>query len=248
MSPGYIALGSAICCAAVVMSVLPPARRGRGFDRLAGVVGERDGGDGPRALRRMAEAARNLWLARSGLVLRRRLEDGLDDVLFEIAEGVRAGEGLLQSLQRLAAHASGPWRPLLGEVLARYDRGMPLSEALRVLVRAGGKRIELMVIALEIHQRTGGDLPGALLRLAQTVREHRLLAGDTRARTSEARWTAYLLAVLPFFLVIFMLWRAPEMLAPLTGSGVGKVALVYAGMSWLAGIAVLRRLTRFAEE
>lgn len=246
MTPAYIAIGSAVCFAALVTAVLPSTRASKA-ERLEMLAVDSDAG-GTSRFRRVVDAARSLWSVRSGVSSRRKFEEGVEDVLVDIAEGVRAGESLLQALKRVSAHASGPWRPLLRDVLARYDGGVSLSEALRVLAGAGGKGTELMVIALEIHQRVGGDLPSALLGLAQTVRDQRLLVGDMRARTSEARWTAYLLAALPVFLGVYMLWSAPGMMAPLIAGGVGKVALLYAGVSWLAGIATLRRLTRFAEE
>lgn len=175
----------------------------------------------------------------------KNLDAACEDVIVEIAEGLRAGETLLQALTRAGGNAPAPWAGLLDEVLVRYERGTPLVQALDVLDRTGSRPARLLLRATEISLRAGGNLAEALLKLAQGVREDRLLKGEMRARTAEARATAYCVAATPGLLAAYFLIGAPDMFAPLITDPLGRLGLLYAIVSWLVGFLVLRRLTTF---
>lgn len=176
---------------------------------------------------------------------RKGLDAGSEDVIIEIAEALRAGESLLQALARARTSARGPWSDLLENVLARYERGTPLIEALDLLDRTGSRPARLLVRATEISLRAGGNLAESLLKLAQGVREEHLLHGELRAKTAEARWTAYCVAATPGLLAVYLLVGAPDLLSPLFTDPIGRLGLLYAAVSWLAGFLLLRRLTTF---
>lgn len=176
---------------------------------------------------------------------RKSLDTGCEDVIVGIAEALRAGESLLQALVRTRGNAPGPWADLLDEVLARYERGTPLIEALSLLDQTGNRPAGLLVRATEISLRAGGNLAEALLKLAQGVREEQLLHGEMRAKTAEARLTAYCVSATPGLLAAYFLVAAPDMLSPLFTDPVGRLGLLYALISWLAGFLFLRRLTTF---
>lgn len=176
---------------------------------------------------------------------RKNLETGFEDVIVEIAEALRSGETLLQALTRAGRSAPRPWVGLIREVLARYERGIPLIQALGVLEPAGGRPARLLVRATDISLRAGGNLPEALFKLAQGVREERLLRSEITARTAEARWTAYCVAATPGLLVAYFLFGAPDMFAPLLTDPLGRLGLLYAIVSWLMGFLVLRHLAAF---
>lgn len=202
----------------------------------------RAGGGGPRG-GGAAPAAR----LPAGPPRRARRASGAEceDVLLHVAESLRAGESLPQALRRAQRETGGGWSALLAEALARYDGGAPLARALAPLEATGERAARLLVRAVEIHRRTGGNLAEALLKLAAGTREERLLQGEIAARTAEARWTAYCVAATPLLLLLYFLAGNPSLLAPLLTHPAGNAGLAYALVSWSAGFAVLRRLTRF---
>lgn len=184
---------------------------------------------------------------RAGPPRRARRASGAEceDVLLHVAESLRAGESLPQALRRAQRETGGGWSALLAEALARYDGGAPLTRALAPLEATGERAARLLVRAVEIHRRTGGNLAEALLKLAAGMREERLLQGEIAARTAEARWTAYCVAATPVLLLLYFLAGNPSLLAPLLTHPAGNAGLAYALVSWSTGFAVLRRLTRF---
>lgn len=186
-----------------------------------------------------------LWRVVAGPRLRREVEQGLEDVLSEVGEHLRAGESLVQALRHAAeGTVRPPWPELLRQVMERYERGTPLPEALSSLTGLGGPAVNLAVQAMCFHYRSGGGLGEVLLRLADDAREARLFQNEVGARTAEARWTAFTLAVLPVLLVMYFGFAAPGLVAPLLVEPAGRVGAAYAAFSWLSGLWLVRRLVR----
>ncbi|MBX6377094.1 MAG: type II secretion system F family protein [Clostridia bacterium] len=172
------------------------------------------------------------------------LAAGLDEVLLDVADAMRAGRSFVQALAEAAASARPPWRERLQEVLHRYGQGVPLAQALDP-VRRIGRHGSLWVDAVDLCRSTGGNLPTVLARLAELTREDRLVVDEFRARTAEARLTARLLGLLPPVLIIAMTAAEPETVESLWQDPAGRVAALYALASWGTGWWLLKRLTRF---
>lgn len=243
--PVLTACAAGVAAAAATALAAGLLSRRRTLRRAARVAGAPGAGPAGRAAAFVDGLLRRHLSARGTARRRAQAERDLDDVLMEVAESLRAGESLVQALQRTASSARGIWKQLLSDVLDHYDQGLPLPDAVRALDGLGSRHITLFVRAIQIHQRTGGDLAEVLLRLAETVRDQRLFEGEIRARTAESRWTAYFVAATPFLLLAYFLAAAPAMLFPLLAHPAGRIGLAYALASWAAGLAVLRRLVRF---
>jgi len=238
--PAAVAALAALAAFLAALAAAPAALRRQ--ERLAALAGRAAARAGTRALERLRRLSRR----GEGRRLRLQLEATCEDVFVDLAEGLRAGESLLQALRRVQRQAPGPWRAVLAEVLSRYDGGVPLNQALAQLELHGGRPLRLFVRAVAIHARTGGNLSDVLFKLAASWREERLLEGQLQARTAEARWTAYCVAATPFLLMTYCLASAPELLRPLVAEPLGRLGLLYAACSWSLGVAVLRRLTRLS--
>ncbi len=177
--------------------------------------------------------------------MRKEVEATLDEVVLELAEGLKAGENLCQAINRLAKSMSGPWGRLLGEVVERQSGGMALIDAVRSLERTGSRSVELLVRAIEVQMWSGGNLSEILLRLVETIRRDRSMEGQIKAKTAESRWTAYLLAGLPVIMVFIMGRIQPSSFETLYSEPVGRIGLLYAVLSWAVGLFFLTRILRF---
>lgn len=177
---------------------------------------------------------------------RRLAEERLEEVLEEIAAYLRSGDSLPEALRHSAEGGCGhPWPRLLGEVVRSYDQGVALADALSVLETLESHEVSLMVRGMRFHCHAGGDLAAALSRLADDVRERRLVQGEIEARTAEARWTAFVVAGVPVLLAAYFALHGRQMLAPLLDDPMGRAGAVYGLLSWCSGVFVLRRLLRF---
>lgn len=242
--PLALGIGAALTVASLILGVLPLflGRMSRPERARTAVPAGLAAGPSKRP-----PAARGIAAAIAFRRARREAEGGLDDVLVEVAEHLRAGYSLVQALRQAAeGGVKPPWPHLLKEVLERYEQGVTLPEALSTLERMGGQSVNLAVQAIRFHYRSGGNLGEVLLRLADDLREARLLRGEVEARTAEARWTAFIVAVIPFVLATYFGMSNPGWVAPLLDDPAGRLGAAYAAVSWLTGVLLVHRLLRLS--
>ena len=204
--------------------VLPVVGAGAGW-YLAGPVGALTGAGLAIAADRIRRASRS----------RRRLEEaeaGLADVVRAMAATSRAGRSVRRSLEAAAAEAPPSLREPLSEAVGELDTGRPLPQVLDAL----GRRLSLpdaalLVGVLDIHLRTGGDLPGALDRVAELVARRQRARRRLRALTAQGRASGAVLAVLPVAFV--------GLLSGTSGNGLGTFYRTPHGSALLASGLVL---------
>jgi tight adherence protein B len=185
-------------------------------------------------------------------VIRRRaaaraalLEDQLAEAVLSLAAGMRAGLSLTRSLRFAAEEGEEPLAGTLRVVADRTDLGVPLERSLEEWVHeTGSPDARLLAGVLELHRRTGGELPAVLDQVAATLRERRAAAREVRALTAQARLSGAILGFLPigFFLFLSVTSRADIEAAFHSSAGIAAVAL---GLT-MQGLAFLwiRKLLR----
>jgi len=174
---------------------------------------------------------------------RRRLADGLERAVETMIAALKAGQGTVSALEEAQQRADGPFGQALTEVLDAYRAGEPLAAALERLEQGHpSAEVGYLRACLAAHLDTGGDITALLINLGGVIRERQRLARDLVGRTSEARSTAMILALLPPGLLGYILWVDPTQFEPLLGSSFGLAAAVYAGASWLVGVVVVHRM------
>jgi tight adherence protein B len=140
-------------------------------------------------------------------VLRRRREGSIADIVVQeraadavgaIAAAVRSGSSLPQALRYAAGEASPPIRGELERLVADLDTGIAMDDALTAwAAHRPSPDTDLVVAALELHRRSGGDLPAVLDQVSATIRDRVGIAREVRSLTAQARLSAWILGVLP---------------------------------------------------
>jgi tight adherence protein B len=162
----------------------------------------------------------------------RRLESQLVDGLTTLASAARAGLNLVQSMELLESNAVGPIKQEIGQLLREFRLGMDLNQAMQnASNRIGSQLYRLTFTAIQMHRLRGGDTAESLDRIAESIRDISRLEGKLDALTSQARYQAVFMAMMP---VVFLalLWSIdPE--------GVGMLFTVAAGRMILLVVVVL---------
>lgn len=176
------------------------------------------------------------------------LEEGTAEVAAVLASAARAGRSIRRSLEEASLEAPDAVRPVLERAVSGLAMGQTLDRALE-RIRRGLEVPEghLLVSVLEIHRRTGGDLPAALDRVADLVRGRVHARRRLRALSAQGRASGAVLAVLPAGFV--------GLLSGTGGSGLGDFyrtpggsLLLLAGLGLTAaGFAWIRWILRRAE-
>ena len=132
-----------------------------------------------------------IWERRRAKSRAALLEDQLAEAVSSLAAGMRAGLSLTRAIAFAADEAEQPLAASLASVADRTDLGTPLDAALREWVHAtASSDARLLAGVLDLHRRTGGELPSVLDGVASTLRERRAAAREVRALTAQARLSA----------------------------------------------------------
>ena len=136
-----------------------------------------------------------------------------------------------RSPERSPSPPTRPNEPLaasLASVADRTDLGTPLDVALQEWAHASGSSdARLLAGVLDLHRRTGGELPAVLDGVASTLRERRAAAREVRALTAQARLSGAILGLLPigFFLFLSVTSRDDIAAAFHSPAGIAAIAL-----------------------
>lgn len=141
-------------------------------------------------LRRMAERHRQ------------RIEDQLADAMVTLANAVKAGLSLTQSLEILAAQCPKPINAEFHQVVAEYNLGKPLERTLtEAKERLRSENFSLFAAALLASHESGGRLNETVERIAQSVLELQRLERKVLAETAQARKSAVYMALTPVLIL-----------------------------------------------
>jgi tight adherence protein B len=173
------------------------------------------------------------------------LEDGLAEAVAAIAAAIRAGRSMAGALDEAASTVPPPLGPRLAALVDRVSLGVPVERAVTELVEAvPGPDARLVAAVLGLHQRSGGDAPAVLDRVARTLRDRRASAREIRSLTAQARLSGAILGFLPIGFFLFLSVTARADVERALGSTTGLTAIV-AGLAMQAvAFAWIRRLLR----
>jgi len=167
-----------------------------------------------------------LWL-RSRIRRRQALFDArLTDLTLGIANGLRAGAALPQSLELVSRDMGGPMTEELALVLHEYRLGMDLPESLnRLCERMPGEDLNLLVTAIKLTMQSGGSLAEVLDRITDTIRQRTEFHDRLRTMTAQGRFEAIAMASAPLvaFAILYMLDR--QLMQPLVQTQLGWCAI-----------------------
>ncbi len=162
----------------------------------------------------------------------RRLESQLVDGLTTLSSAARAGLNLVQSMELLESNAVGPIKQEIGQLLREFRLGMDLNQAMQnASNRIGSQLYRLTFTAIQMHRLRGGDTAESLDRIAESIRDISRLEGKLDALTSQARYQAVFMAMMPF---VFL-----ALLATIDPQGVGLLFTEPSGRMLLLGVVVL---------
>ncbi len=191
------------------------------------------------------------WIPAVILLLQAQARDQLltmqlPDALDLLTRGLRAGHAFTDALRTGSRELGDPLGEELARVSERNRLGQDLRECLDDLLRRNPENFDLrlFVAAVMLQREAGGNLIESLENLANTIRERQIFQGKGVALTSEVRFSATVLATLPFLIATLILLFKASYLEPLVESPLGHLILLGAACSMLCGVLVMRVLAR----
>lgn len=174
---------------------------------------------------------------------RRTLGRQTEVVIDILVAHLRAGQSLVQSLNALAEEAPSPSREEYERVVRQLALGAPVSEALRRLEeRAPVPAISLLVSALNLHHRIGGDLPLLLRIAAETVHDQIRLQDELATAAAGQLLAGYVVVALPIILFLVLMLIDRPYLSGLFHPG-WNLLLWLGGIMEFCGFMMMRAFT-----
>jgi tight adherence protein B len=174
---------------------------------------------------------------------RRLFADQLADNLQVIASAMRAGHSFVGALAVSVEDAAEPARSEFRRVVADEQLGVPIEEALGLVVRRMESRdLEQVVLVATLQRQTGGNTAEVVDRVADTIRERSELRRMVRTLTAQGRMSRWVVTALPVALLLMITATNPRYIDPLYSSTIGRVMLVIATLMVVAGSFVIKRI------
>ena len=176
---------------------------------------------------------------------RARFAEQLDDTLQLLSGNLRAGYGIVQSLDSVSRDAESPTAEEFARAVNQTRIGRDLNDALaEVAARMRSDDFDWTGQAIAINRETGGNLSEVLQRVAATIRERNQIRRQVSALSAEGRLSAIVLICLPVAVLLALLVLQPGYLATFTESIVGIAAIVLAVVLAVVGSVWMLALTR----
>ncbi len=177
----------------------------------------------------------------------RQFDAGLPRAMELIANSMKAGQSVAQSLTAVTDNAGPPISDEFALAQREIELGASVDSALNNMVkRIGSRDLRLMVMVITIQRSVGGDLPAILTTLADTMRQREEMRAEISAATAQSRATALIITLLPIVAAFALYFLVRDYFRPMLVNPLGWVMLALAGFLLFIGNLIIRRLTAIA--
>lgn len=160
-----------------------------------------------------------------------------------MANGIKAGQSLTQSMERVVENIHGPLAQEFSLVLNKVRLGMSVEEALNEFgERIPRQDVQMFVTAVVILKETGGNLAETFQTITTTVRERQKVEKKIEALTAQGTMQAVIITLVPLMLLGIFLMIDPNFVMPLFNKPLGWVILALMLTLQAIGLVVMRKI------
>jgi tight adherence protein B len=183
------------------------------------------------------------YIRRKRAKRREEFESFLPEALDLMTNALKSGFSLESALKMVAREIADPVGIEFGIAFEEQNLGASLTDALSNM----GKRVQsdelnLMITALLIHKKVGGNLAEILERIGTTIRERFRLEREVKIHSAYGRLSGVILVLLPIIVAIIIFVLNPEYLKVLWVEKIGRYFVGIAIIMQIIGIWVINRI------
>ncbi|MGH9118612.1 MAG: type II secretion system F family protein [Acidimicrobiales bacterium] len=233
------------------MTAAPSRPRPTVLERLTGALSRPTVMERPTVLERMTAIERPTVIERVPAVLLRRRREAersraLAPAVEAVARSLRAGGSVRTALADAAAVARPPLGDELGLVVKACEQGIPIRQAIEHWAARPTADVRLIAAAVALGVDAGAGLARTLDGVAATLYERAAVDREVRALSTQARYSAAVLAVAPLVFLAVVAGLDGGTLRFLLGTPAGLACLGLGLGLDLAGGWWMARITRGA--
>ncbi len=173
------------------------------------------------------------------------IEKQMPEAMELLARSLRAGHALPSSIELAAKEIRHPLGTELKIVYEEQRLGLGLNAALkRMGDRVASQDLQFFVTAVMLQSETGGNLAEVMENIGYLIRERLKLKGKIQALTAEGRFSALILALLPFIVFAALTVLSRKYIDTLFNEPAGKYLIGVGLFNILLGVLWMRRIIR----
>ena len=172
-----------------------------------------------------------------------KLEKQLPTTIDSMAGALQAGSSLPQAMEMSSREVPAPIGLELGIAVREMAVGVPMQEAFaNMLNRAPSLDLDMLVSAITIQHRIGGNLSQILRTISHTIRERLRIKGEIAVLTAQQRMSGYVVSALPLLVIGVLFFIAPTYIMKLFQPGIARLMLIAGVIGMLAGFYALKKI------
>lgn len=181
-----------------------------------------------------------------GIRKRRRINnfnDQLGDTITLLANSLRSGFSIVQSMETVAQQLPDPIATEFHRVTQEIALGLHYEEALNNMMRrVPSDDLDLMITAINIQGKVGGNLAEILDTIGHTIRERVRIKGEIRVLTAQQMISGYILTALPVVLGLVLYLINKTYIGRMFNDPCGWIMLGVAAMMIAIGFVIIRKI------
>jgi tight adherence protein B len=147
---------------------------------------------------------------------RKKFVEQLGDTISLMANSLRAGYSLLQTMDMVARETADPMATEFRRVVREIGLGISNQEAMENLLRrVPSDDLDLLVTAINIQHEVGGNLAQILTTIGHTIRERVRIKGEIGVLTAQVQISGYIITAMPVGLAVLIFMMNPSYMTPM---------------------------------
>ena len=167
----------------------------------------------------------------------------LVDALTMMANALKAGVGLMQSIDQVATQLKPPISEEFRHLLRDVRIGASPDEAFDALNRRmQSEDLDIVITGIIVQRTTGGNLSEMLENVSHVMRERIRIKGEIKTLTVQQQLSGYLVGGMPILLLVAFNFMNHAYVSPLFTTSVGRMMLAAGGTMQLIGFFLIRKI------
>jgi len=177
---------------------------------------------------------------------RRKFEAQLPDAIDILVRSLKVGHPVGTAIRLVARELPDPTGTEFGMVGDELTYGLDLETAMNNLnTRVGQQDLALVVVAIGIQSKSGGNLAEILGGISKVIRDRLRMRLKVKALSAEGRFSALVLSILPFCLFSLLWVIAPHFYGDVWHYAHVKPILLAATVWMMIGDLIMYRMVKF---
>ena len=186
-----------------------------------------------------------LWVRRRQNKRIKDFGNQLGDTIMLLANSLRSGYSLLQSMETVARELPPPVSTEFDRIVREVGLGLSYEQSMNnMLRRVPSDDLDLMITAINVQHEVGGNLSEILETIGFTIRERVRIQGEIRTLTATQVGTGIIVGSLPFVVGLILYFINADYLLSMFREPCGWAMIVLILLLLLLGYSIIRKIVR----